>query len=443
MKNRFGLKPMSALFATVLAATALAGCGTDPTDPTGGVGGDLCCTEFKVGADLTGVDWGLDADVNAKFSAFAQASADLSAVATGSLNDVAIACQNLAIELGADPEDSSVAGKSGADAVSAWCTLAAGTLTATFGANAEVKGSFSVEFEPPKCTASVSATADCQASCSGSAECDLNANPPKCEGGKLSVQCSGSCEASAETPSVKCTGSCSGNCSGSCKAEAGATVTCEGKCDGTCTAAAGGGTMDGIQADGSCKGECDGTCEMAADAMVQCSGTCEGSCDATCEAQPGGVSAECDGTCMGEASAPKCEGGTLELNCSADVDCNGNCNASASAKAECTPPSVAVSFEATGTLDVEAQAKVDLAIASLEAHLPNLLLVIKARGTAFVDTLGVVVESGASISGDVAGGGSVKAVACAAAVVGVITEASANFKASLDASLKVTGAVGI
>jgi hypothetical protein len=216
-------------------------------------------------------------------------------------------------------------------------------------------------------------------------------------------------------------------------------VTCQGKCDGTCKGAAEGGTGTGIQADGSCDGQCEGSCEMEAGASASCEGSCEGKCDATCEAKPGGVKAECDGSCMGTASAPKCEGGTLEVNCSADVDCKGSCDASASAQAECTPPSVAVTFEASGSVDVEAQAKIDVAVASLKANLPNLLLVIQARGDAFVGSLETMVDVGASVDAT----GSVKAAACLLGIAGTVVEASANFKASLSAAIDVSGSVGI
>src|SRR5262245_59157762 len=96
------LKPLTALFVAGLAAplllTAYGEDGLVP-DPTG----DLCCKDFVVGADMSGVDFGLEGEVAGEFSAFAQAGGDLSAVATGALDDVAIACENIARDLGADP----------------------------------------------------------------------------------------------------------------------------------------------------------------------------------------------------------------------------------------------------------------------------------------------------------------------------------------------------
>ena len=436
MKKSFGLKPMSALFATMFAASALAGCG-DKGVP-GNPAGDLCCTDFKVGADLRGTDWGLDGAANAKFSVFAQASADLSAVATGALDDMFIACQNIAVDLGADPADASVAGKGGKDGMDAWCTLAVAQINAKFGASGTFSGSLTVNYEPPKCSASFSATVDCQGSCDASAMCDVKATPPKCTGGTLSVECKGTCSGSASA-AVSCTGECSGKCDGSCQAQAGATVACKGKCDGTCTAdAMAGGT--GAQADGTCDGQCDGSCEMSGSASATCSGTCSGKCDADCKAQAN-VNFKCDGSCDAEASPPTCEGGTLEGGCMVSADCQASCNGSASAKAECTPPSVSIQAAAEATATGDAAIELHAALASLEANLPNILVVVKARGAAFTNTFTAVVNAGASVSGSVTS--SVKASACALAIVGVLGEASGNFAASLSAAGKITGALKI
>ena len=134
MKRNIRLNPISSLGAALLvSAAALAGCGENglPDNPAG----DLCCTDFSVGADMSATDWGLEGDANAKFSAFAQAAGDLSAVATGSVDDMFIACQNIALDLGADPEDPSVADATGTEAMSAWCTLAAGQINAKFSAS--------------------------------------------------------------------------------------------------------------------------------------------------------------------------------------------------------------------------------------------------------------------------------------------------------------------
>lgn len=435
LKSR--LKPFTALAFTALTLSSLgAGCSAvkDAQDAA-------CCKGFEVGADMTDVDFGVDASIKGSFSAFANAASDLSAVATGSIADVTVACQNIALDLGADAADPSVVGVNGTAALNAWCALAKAQITAKFGASGTLATSVSVDFEPPKCTASLSATANCQAHCDVSGSCDIKATPPKCEGGKLSVECSGGCTAEAGA-TLACTGSCSGSCSGSCKASGGATVDCKGKCDGTCSAGAMGSTMGtGIQADGSCEGQCSGTCTIAADApMLECSGTCDGSCDAKCSGTAT-VKAKCDGKCDADYTPLKCEGGTLSGGCMVDADCQASCNASASAKAECTPPSVSVTAVAKAGLTADAQLQLQTAIASLEVNLPKLLVVIKARGATFTDSFTAAVKAGANITGS--GKLGAKGAVCGLLIADTIGTASGNFATSITAAGSVTGAVKI
>jgi hypothetical protein len=440
MSKLIRFQPLTALAVTGFAIAAL----TTGCDKVADAQKDLCCSEFQVGADLTGVSFDLEGKIAGKYSALAQASADLGAVAAGAINDVAVACENIARDLGAEKADTdAAAAKTGSAKVTALCDLATAQINATFGASASVKGTLSVDFQPPACTASVSAQANCQGSCDVEAKCDVDAKLPTCDGGKLTVECSGSCEGTATAPSVSCTGTCSGKCSGSCKAEAGATVACEGTCEGTCSADAAGGTgMNGIQADGSCKGKCDGKCTAKADVMAECSGTCEGTCDAKCTAQPGGVKFKCDGKCTGDFEAPKCEGGTAKLDCSADADCQASCSASASAKAECTPPSLNIAYAVTGKVDAEAQAKIDVGLASLKANLPNLIIVLRARGEAFTGGINATLDASGSIAANT-GDLSVKATACLVPIGAAIQTALDDFGASFKASVKVAGAANI
>jgi hypothetical protein len=431
------LKPLSALFVTSFAVPLmLTGCGEDGLPNPGD---DLCCTEFNVGADLSGVNWGVDASLEGRFSVFAQASADLSAVAAGALADVTVACQNIALDLGADPEDASVKDKNGKAAATAWCALAVGRINAKFGTSGSLGGSLSIDYQPPVCTASFSAKASCQGKCDVNASCDLQAMPPTCEGGELSVQCEGSCTAKAGA-TLQCKGSCDAECKGSCSASGGVAVECQGKCDGTCEAGGGAGN-DGIQADGSCRGVCNGTCTADVDApAVECTGVCNGECTGSCEAA-GEIKAECNGECSGNISAPKCSGGELKGGCMASADCEASCEGSAQAKAECIPPSVAVSATASASLDAAGQLEFQAALASIKANLPNILVVFKARGDAFVSNLEAVVTAGAGItaSADKLG---VKGAACGLAIAAVIGEAAANMKASVTASASVVAAVG-
>ncbi|HYP78625.1 MAG TPA: hypothetical protein VER12_21780 [Polyangiaceae bacterium] len=435
LKNR--LKPFALVaFSALSVSTLIAGC-SDLKEAQDAA----CCKEFEAGADMTNVDFGVDASIKGSFSAFASAASDLSAVGTGAISDITTACRNIALDLGADADDASVKGKGGADAMNAWCALAKGQISANFGASGKLAGSISVEFQEPKCTASLSAQANCQASCDVNAMCDIKANPPKCTGGTLTVECSGACTASGSAD-VACTGSCTGKCSGSCKASGGVKVDCKGKCDGTCSAGAAGGATEkgtGIQADGRCDGQCDGTCTLDADApKIECTGVCDGHCDATCKGTAD-LKVKCDGKCDAEATPLKCEGGKLEGGCSADASCQGSCNASASAKAECTPPSVAIVAKANGSLDAEGKVQYETAIASLEANLPKILIVLKARGTAFADSIQAAVKAGLDITGS--GKLNAKGAVCGLLISDTIKTSSENFGASLSAAGTVTGSM--
>jgi hypothetical protein len=430
LKNR--LKPFTAVAFTALAvSTLVAGC-SDLKNAQDAA----CCNEFEAGADMTNVDFGVDASIKGTFSAFANAASDLSAVGTGAISDVTTACQNIALDLGADPADPKVAGVTGTAALTAWCDLANAQVSAKVGAKGSLATGISAKFDPPKCSASLTATANCQASCDVKAECDIKANPPTCEGGTLSVECSGGCTAEGKAE-LSCTGSCSGSCSGSCTAKAGATVNCEGKCEGTCSAG-GGADETGIQADGSCKGKCEGTCTLDAGAKVECEGTCDGKCDAKCSGTAT-VKAKCDGKCDADYTPLKCEGGTLKGGCEVDGSCQGSCNASASAKAECTPPSLSVTAEVKAGLNADAQAQYQIAIESIKANLPKILIVLQARGKAFTDSL---TEAGkASI--DIAGSGKLgaKGAVCGILIGSTIGTASENFAAALKAAGSATASI--
>lgn len=432
LKSR--LKPFSALVVVSLAASSMAaGCSDAKA-----LQDAACCKGFEVGTDMTNVDFGVDAEIKGTFSAFANAASDLSAVATGSVGDITTACQNIALDLGADPDDASVKGKTGNDALKGWCALAKGSITANFGASGTLATSVKLEYQAPKCEVSVKATADCQASCSADVKCDIKANPPTCEGGTLSVECSGGCTAEANA-TLSCTGSCDAECKGSCKASGGVKVDCKGKCDGTCSAGAAGGATEGgtgIQADGSCNGQCDGSCTLAADApKITCSGTCDGTCSGKCSGTAE-VKAKCDGKCDADYTPLKCSGGELKGGCDASAECKGSCNASASAKASCTPPSVAVVATAKAGLSADGELQLQAAIASLEVNLPKLLVVIEARGKAFTGNLTAAVDAGVTITGSGKLGAS--GAVCGVLIASTIGTASENFAASLSAATSIT-----
>lgn len=434
------------LMAAGLMLVPGAGCGDD--SPIGGLPdpADLCCTEFSVGADLTGVDFGVDGEIAGSFSVMAQAAADVGAIASASLSDVELACRNLATDFGASEEDLNAAKAQGKqeDRVKAYCTLAVASFKGAFSAEGKfaAAGQMTLNVVPPKCSASVSAQADCSAKCSVSGECDVKANPPTCEGGKMEISCQGSCSAEAGA-SIACQGSCDAECEGSCTAKGGVAVACDGKCEGTCEADAQGGGS-GPQADGTCKGKCQGTCTARAEApAVKCEGTCNGSCTGSCKAEAG-ASVKCDGSCDGEFEPISCTGGELKASCEVDASCDANCSASASAKASCTPPSIELKFSGAANLDANVQAEFVAAVESLKANLA-IIYGVKAKAEGAVKVV-------ASVAGNLQANGTamfdpgklgVKGTACLIPMIGAFVTAGSQLQASVDASVNVvTGITG-
>jgi hypothetical protein len=437
LKNR--LKPFTALaLCAVTVPLLFSACNSNPLAA-------LCCKQFVVGADLSGADFNLKGQVKGQFTAFAQAGSDLAAVANGALGDVSVACENIARDVGASADDIGTVDAMTGDPVAktkAWCDLATATIKANFSATGKFKAKIGVDFQPPKCSASVSAQANCEASCTVDGKCDASAMV-SCEGGKLpTVECTGSCAATVEVPSVSCTGSCTGKCSGGCTAQADVAIDCQGKCDGTCTVDGTANGASGVQADGTCMGKCNGTCSASGNASVQCSGTCSGSCEGTCKATGGGAKFECNGQCdVTAGTPPKCEG-SAQLDCNVSADCEANCKASVSAKADCTPPKVAVVLSGSASLDANVQSQLDIAIASIETNLPQLLVVLEARGAAFTAGIQASVDAGATLTGS-AGKLSTEAVACLPPIVAAIGSASANFAGAFNGAVSVGGAVGV
>ena len=389
----------------------------------------VCCSEFKVGADLSSVDFGLRGEVRGQFLAFAQASSDLAATATAALNDVQAACRNIAIELGASAADIEAAdAKAERERTGAICQLAAGQISSRVTARVQVD----VAFQPPVCQVSVQARARCEANCTAAGKCDVRANPPECRGGTLEISCRGDCTAKSRA-TVHCEGSCTGNCQGACVAQGG--VRCNGRCEGTCTAD-GSATGQAFDAQGNCIGTCQGTCS-ATPPGVRCEGACNGECDAACRAE-GNATVTCDGQCSGDFEPLRCEGGTLEGGCDVQASCKANCNASAAARAECRPPAIRITARAT--VDPE----LGRAIQVLEANLPPLLVILKARGEAFVDLVGNLAASAAQTGSAVVSGDlSARATACLVPISATIGEAAANARVSVKASSDVLGSVGI
>ena len=441
LKSR--LKPFTALaFCVVVVPSMISACSSD--NPLSSAQEGLCCKNFAVGADLSGQDFGLEGEVKGQFVALAQAAADLGAVATGALTDVSIACESIARDVGAKDADITKVDEMTGDPkakAKAWCDLATATVKANFSASGKFKATVGIDYQGPKCTASVSAQANCEASCTVDGKCEASADL-KCEGGKLpTVECTGKCEATVDVPSVSCTGSCSGKCSGGCAASVDAPqIDCDGKCEGTCTVDGTADSGSGIDAEGNCKGKCEGTCTAKpGSASATCEGTCSGSCEGTCEATGGGAKFECNGKCdVTAGTPPKCEG-SAELDCDVSAECKSNCSASVKAKAECTPPRVAVVIDAKGNIDADVRAQLNVAIASLEANLPQLLVVFEARGASFTAGIKASLDASVALSGNL-GSLSGEAVFCVPPIVSALTTAASDFKAAFDGSVSVTTA---
>jgi hypothetical protein len=242
--------------------------------------------------------------------------------------------------------------------------------------SANVQGSLTLNFQPPKCQASLEVTAE------ATARCDASVDP-----GSVEVKCEGSCaiDASAQAEcsasgSLSCEGTapnlaCEGTCTGSCSLEVAA--TCEGQCNGTCM-----GTCSAQNADGSCAGSCDGmcqgTCELSGGGS--CSGSCQGSCEYTppsgsCE---GGAQAKC--TASAEASV-ECSGG-CEGNVEppmVSAECEASVKAEAQANVECTPPSIDLQFQFAAGVDAQARAEFNAKLKAVVKAYANIVANAEGR----------------------------------------------------------------
>ncbi len=375
----------------------------------------LCCKEFVPGEDFATVDFGVDASYKDEFAVIAQAAGDMSAAASGALADVESACLAIATDLGATATELELSGATGDARVTAACNLATSKIKAV----APTTIAFAIT--PAVCSLSVKAQAACQGKCSVEGKCDIKVNPPVCTGGKLEISCKGECKASAGV-SIDCEGSCTGQCTGECRAT-GASVDCNGRCEGTCE-----GSTD---SKGNCNGKCNGNCKLTGG--VSCSGQCDGSCTASCKGSAT-ASVKCSGSCDGEYEPIRCTGGKLEGGCKVDAQCSASCDASLQAKAECTPPSVTITSNASSE-------QVASLFATLERNLPALLNMLQGRGEAFVNSAKALADSLGTLANNTDKLG-VKGVGCVASILEAAGNASAGATVALSASVNVTGAVG-
>jgi hypothetical protein len=119
----------------------------------------------------------------------------------------------------------------------------------------------------------------------------------------------------------------------------------------------------------------------------------------------------------------------------ADADCTASCEADASFQADCTEPSIVITF--TGTVDAEAE--LNALIATLEANLGAILsigaqaeLLVDAT-VDFVGSLGGAIEAALDIG--------VEAADCVRLAIQAQVAASAKVRVSVMASASVSGSV--
>ena len=428
-KFSFGLIA-SGLFAG-MGMTAVQGCDDGGGGPLGNLAeqcGLVCAAEgiAEGNASISGV-----ASVDAFFGAvvtFSQAAIDVSAGIDAEL-------RGIAVSLGLDPA-------SGA------AEIKAAIQAKVSGA---VSGGLKINYAPPACAVSASATVE------ATAKCDASVDP-----GKVEVECQGSCEADA---SVSAT--CDASADVKCVAQA-PSVACSGMCEGTCSA------MGGVACEGTCNGACDGTCSVR-NANGECAGRCEGTCGGTCQLQ---AAAKCGGSCEGSCTYTppdaKCDA-NAQIRCEAKADakvaCNGRCDgevtppkasaeceasakAEVNAKVECTPPSVEITWQWSAELEgnATAQAEFKAWITGFKGRFAALLAATKrvkfvldagagltaAASGAVKGAIDVQLKGDLDLKGTVGLGCAIKELGN---VAGVIEDSAGRLQTSAAGAAEVTAAV--
>lgn len=380
---------------------------------------DVSKPESILAFDFAG-NFKVSAQSGAKLKAATAAAVELEGFADQVDGDLKAGCGGIAKDLGVPGDFKD--GKAACDAA----IKALGEAKAKLGANAKI----GILMKAPKCQADMNAYADC------AGKCDLSATGGKakveCEPGKLSGKCEATCEGSCDVQAgAKCEGTCWGSCDAQMKG------SCSGKCNGKC---------DGKDSKGaSCAGACEGKCEGG---NVQ--GECKGKCGGECKLK---ASAKCDGTCSGKCSAefkePKCTGEITPPKVSAD--CKAHCDASVSAKMECTPAQVGVTV--TGASDAKAFEKLKVA---LEKNLPLVLKVafgLGERSVKMATNTKAILEGTVSNMTEIAGTGGANAALTAGQItaclgdtfkraIGAAASLEANLSVSVNVSASASGGVG-
>jgi hypothetical protein len=288
-------------------------------------------------AGATGAANGCDADLVRSAQAVGTAVDALTAL-LGQLNQsVAVACSNLATDLGAVSPGAGGAAPTGGD-LAEECDAARKPLSSE-------RASFVVE--GGACAVDFLAQVDCETACSSGA-CVDNALDRRCPRGSYMSECprcesESSCLGSSEV-AAQCTGTCAG--------------ICHGDCTGDCE------VVQGANSDvcyGLCNGECDGTC----------TGSCRLASEQTC-----GEAVLCQGPCADDPEAGSCSAMPLAPECDLSDACVAACGALAALRAQCVAPTVVV-----------LHATADQIAAPVEAHLPALLSAEQGPGAIAVEAL--------------------------------------------------------
>jgi hypothetical protein len=370
--------------------------------------GDAGVTQTKLAQTAT---LSAEARLGLQINAFLDTSTSLVKAAREMDMEMLTICRSMATDLGI-PE-AEITAPAGQNATKVACTRVAKEIDTSIKLNLPVNAKLTIIAEPARCEISASFTHSCIETCENREimESEITCKPGKLSG-SCSAQCMGECSGSC---SAQCTGKCTGQCTGSC------TGTCKGECTGTCSAK---------NAKGECIGTCDGTCKGTCDA------TCNGSCSATCQANCNG---SCTGTCRGDCSvtyvAPKCE----EIIVTKQVqECATSCETDARAKAECTPPSVLVDFNANITPAMEANLM--KVVNTLKKNYPALQKVVFRAGTVIggsAQAYYTQIQGFVSASADFG----VQAGACLASAVTAVGQALAQFTVIAEVNVSFTASV--
>jgi hypothetical protein len=380
-----------------------------------------CPADLNDPSAIMQANFGLQGELEGKVKAALAAGANLKNLAAEVEADVSLACGNLAKDLGASDDEIAPKEEGPGKKAEAACTAAVSALGKV---KAAAKGSIKLDVQPPKCSASMNAMAEC------AGECDANVKggsaEVKCEGGEISGTCEAECKGSCTVEAgAECSGECGGSCEGTC--EANFSGQCGGNCEGKC---------DGKDSKGACKGTCEGKCD--AQSNGSCGGTCKGKCSASCTME---AKAKCEGTCSGGCSAeikePKCSGEVKPPEMSAE--CKASCDAKVSGKVECIPAKVSVKLE--GAADASAAGKLKAAI---EKNLPAILKITLGMKGRIEGAIASVKASIEGVQAAVKGGGqaALKVGGCLVASLKAQADASVSLNVSVSASASASGEAG-